>query len=115
MTCVRRPLYRRRLTFISQRQKETGKARLRNKRPREDAGRSIPPHWLDTYVFSGSNLKSFSVEVAAGLSNGAFAALRRRARTEVIEQMQPDTSSENALEAQQRPEPRLHSERGVLN
>ena len=96
MTGVRRLPRSSRLTFISAGWKVfCRQARLHTQRPREDAGRSIPPHWLDTYVFSGSDLKSFSVAVAAGVSYGAFVAPRRRARSEVIQRMQPDNSDES--------------------
>jgi len=96
MTRVRRGGGDSRLTFISAGWKVfCRQARLHTQRPREDAGRSIPPQRLDTYVFSGSDLKSFSVAVAAGVSYGAFVAPRRRARSEVIQQMQPDNSDES--------------------
>lgn len=115
MTYVRRLSHRSRLTFISQRRKETRKARLSNKRPGEDAGRSIPPQLVGTYVFSGSDLKSYSPAVAAGVSFGAFVALRRRAHSEVILRMQPDTSDEKSdLDVQRQPVLWLHQERGVL-
>jgi hypothetical protein len=117
MTRVRRQNHRGRLTFISEGWKVfCRQARLHIQRPGEDAGRSIPPQsGLDTYVFFGSELKSIVAAVAASISYGDFVAPQRRAHSEVILHMQPDTSSENALEAQQRPEPRLHPERGVLN
>jgi len=96
MTYVRRFSRPSRLTFITApRVHWTRQARLHTQRPREDAGRSIPPQRLDTYVFSGSGLKSFSVAAAAGVSYGAFVALRRRARSEVIQRMQPDISDES--------------------
>mgnify|MGYP006993519120 CR=1 FL=1 len=96
MTRVRRSTHRGRLTFITEGWKVLCRqARLHTQRPGEDAGRSIPPHWLDTYVFFGSDLKSFSVAVAAGVSYGVFVAPRRRARSEVIQRMQPDSSGES--------------------
>ena len=98
MTRVRRFGGRSRLTFIRNGLKVLCRqARLIKKRPREDAGRSIPPHpGLVTYVFSGSDLKSYSRAAAAtGVSYGAFVAARRRALSKVIEHMNPDTSDEN--------------------
>jgi len=117
MTGVRRTPGPSRLTFKTERRKETRKARLSNKRPGEDAGRSVPPHpGLVTYVFSGSDLKSFSVAPATAVSYGAFVAPRRRAHSEVIQRMQPDTSDEkSALDVQRQPVLWLRPERGVLN
>lgn len=97
MTGVRQTTGFSRLTFISAWRKENHRqARLRTQRPREDAARSVPRQTgLDTYVFFGSDLKSFSVAVAAGISYGAFVASRRRAHSEVIKRMQPDNSDES--------------------
>lgn len=117
MTHVRRLSYRRRLTFIWKRRNDSQKARLSIKRPGEDAGQSILPRsGLATYVYSGSDLKSFSVAIAAAISCGAFVVLRHRARSEVIEQMRTDTTDERSrLDVQQQPILWLHPERGALN
>jgi|GEM_PF-6704235 len=85
-----------RLTFIKKRQKGRTRARLRNKRPREGSGRSIPPRsGLVTYVFFGSDLKSYSVAPATAVSYGDLVATRRRAHNEVTQRMQPDNSDES--------------------
>jgi len=96
MTRVRRRGGASRLTFISAGWKVfCRQARLHTQRPREDAGRSVPPHWLDTYVFSGSDLKSIDAAVAASVLYGAFVS-RRRALSEVIPQMQDETSAHSS-------------------
>ena len=106
-----------RLTFIVRRRKvPCRQARLGTQRPGEDAGRSIPPQsGLDTYVFFGSDLKSFSVAPATGVSYGAFVASRRRAHSEVIQRMQPDNSDETGFDEQQQPGVWLRGEQGVSN
>ena len=92
MTHVRRLSRRGRLTFKTERRKETGKARLRNiERLGEGGGGAIPPG-LDTYVFSRLRLKSIDAAVAASVISGAFVA-RRRALSEVISRMQIRTSA----------------------
>jgi hypothetical protein len=67
---------------------------------------------LVTYVFSGSELKSFSVAPATCLSLGAIVAQRRRAYSEVIDKMEtPDNSDENRRsDVQQQPEHGLRYE-----
>jgi len=95
MTDVRRAPGPGRLTFISEARKVLCRqARLHTQRPREDAGRSIPPQSsLVTYVFFGSDLKSYSPAVAVGVSFGAFVTPRRRALSEVISRMQNKNSA----------------------
>ena len=117
MTRVRRRGGASRLTFISAGWKVfCRQARLHTQRPREDAGRSVPPQRLDTYVFSGSELKGIVAAVAAAVSYGVVVAPRRRAHSEVILQMQPDNSDgTRELDGQSQPGFWLHRERGVLN
>jgi hypothetical protein len=85
MTCVRRSCHGSSLTFISHRWIDTRKARLSNKRPGEDAGRSVPPQGLVTYTFSGSELKRVVAALAASVLSGAFVASQRRALSEIYQ------------------------------
>lgn len=94
MTCVRHPARRGRLTFKTERRKETRKARLRNKHPAEGSGGvGSPPVGLGHLSLLAPERKVIAARSAAAPCILAGVS-RRRALCEVSKTMEPDNSGQ---------------------